>query len=40
MKELLRGREVEIVAFGEIPTDRNDVEFLRREARLFAERLK
>uniref|UniRef100_A0A7C4GGD2 Flavodoxin-like domain-containing protein n=1 Tax=candidate division WOR-3 bacterium TaxID=2052148 RepID=A0A7C4GGD2_UNCW3 len=40
VKEILRGRDVEIVAFGEIPTDKNDDEFLRREARLFAERLK
>lgn len=40
VKELLKGRDVEIVAFGEIPTDRNDVEFLRREARMFAERLR
>lgn len=40
VRELLKGRNVEIVAFGEIPTDKNDDEFLRREARQFAERLK
>jgi len=39
VKELLKGRRVELVAFGEIPTDKDD-EFLRREARRFAERLR
>jgi len=40
VRQMLEDREVEVVAFGEIVTDKVSDDDLRREARLFAERLK
>lgn len=40
LKQDLAGRGVEIVAFGEINTDKADEEYLRREAAAFADRVK
>jgi hypothetical protein len=38
-RELLQGRDIEIVAVGEINTDKADEEYLKTEAKAFAERL-
>jgi flavodoxin len=40
VRQMLEGRGVEVVAFGEIVTDKVTDDDLRREARIFAERLK
>jgi flavodoxin len=39
MRQLLAGRDIEIVAVGEINTDKTDEEYLKTEARAFADRL-
>jgi hypothetical protein len=39
MRQLLTGREIEIVAVGEINTDKKDEEYLKTEAKAFAERV-
>jgi len=39
LRQLLKERDVEIVAVGEINTDKTDEEHLKTEARAFAERL-
>ena len=39
MRQLLTGRDIEIVAVGEINTDKKDEEYLKAEAKAFAERV-
>lgn len=38
--QLLKGRDAHVFAFGEIPTQAQDPEFLKSEARAFAERIR
>lgn len=39
LRQLLEGRGIEVVAVGEISTDKNDEDYLKAEAKAFAERL-